>query len=72
MYKKTRNVTKKVEFQNNDDECLPITKCVCGAQFIPWEFIISIYSDDASSCPECGRKLYFCNEIQVYEVAKIE
>jgi hypothetical protein len=68
MNKKIVNVTKKVDFENNDDECLPITKCACGVKFSAWSFYISIYEDDPAVCPICGRKFYFRNGIQVYEV----
>lgn len=62
------DVTSIVDFQNNDDESLPLTKCVCGQTFKPWEFIISIYEDDPSICPNCGRKLFFKLGIQVFSV----
>jgi len=62
------NVTHLVDFYENDGECLPITKCVCGQMFEPWEFFISIYKDIAYACPTCGRKLYFRADITVYEV----
>lgn len=62
-----RDVTDQMDFENNDDECLPVTKCVCGATFATWTFIISIYSDDPYKCPECGRGLYFSLRIRVYE-----
>lgn len=68
MNRKIVNVTKKVDFDNNDDESLPVTKCACGAKFEAWKFIISIYDDDPKVCPVCGRKFYFRNGIQVYEV----
>lgn len=64
-----KDITKQVDFQLNDDEHLPITKCVCGVKFNPWDFIISIYHDTASGCPRCKRRLYFRTEITVYEVA---
>ncbi|GAH10675.1 unnamed protein product [marine sediment metagenome] len=62
------DVTDKVDFQGNDDECLPITKCVCGEKFEPWRFMISIYKDDPYACPACGRRLFFSMGIRVYEV----
>ena len=60
-------VTDRVDFENNDDECLPLTKCACGMRYESWEFIISIYRDFATRC-DCGRQLYFRNSIRVYEV----
>lgn len=63
-----KDVTALVDFNNNDDECLPIRQCVCGEKFDAWKFIISIYRDDAYACPNCGRKLYFAPGIKVYEV----
>jgi DNA-directed RNA polymerase subunit RPC12/RpoP len=62
-----RDVTDKVAFLNNDDELLPIIKCVCGQKFEPWTFIISIYKDDPTECQSCGRKLFFRNMIRVFE-----
>ena len=62
------DVTKLVEFYDNDGESLPLIKCVCGAEYVPWGNILSIYRDLAKVCPKCGRKFYFTNEIKVYEV----
>ncbi len=62
------DITALVSFQNNDDESLPLTKCACGQTFPSWEFILSIYADMPHECPNCHRKLFFRNEIRVYEV----
>lgn len=62
------DVTGLVKFGNNDDECLPLTRCICGQEFGYWEHIINIYRDMAPPCPNCGRKLYFSFSIRVFEV----
>ncbi len=62
------DITDQVDFQFNDDEYLPLTKCACGKKFDPWKFSISIYEDDPDICPNCGRKLFFRISIRVYEV----
>jgi len=62
------DVTDRVEFYNNDDECLPLVRCVCGKRWQPWDFIISIYRENACRCDNCGRKMYFRLGIQVFEV----
>ncbi|MEE9356490.1 MAG: hypothetical protein V3U75_12945 [Methylococcaceae bacterium] len=62
------DITTSVSFGNNDDEHLPITKCICGKEFGLWDLSISIYEDEPTPCPGCGRKLIFANEIKVYEV----
>jgi hypothetical protein len=62
------DVTEKVDFQNNDDETLPLTKCVCGAVFRPWDQFISIYPETPWTCPECGAKLFFQLGIRVFRV----
>lgn len=62
------DITDQVEFGNNDDEALPLLKCVCGKTFEPWDFIISIYRDSAYECSSCGRRLYFSARIRVFEV----
>ena len=61
------DVTDLVEFSNNDDECLPIRRCVCGHEFPAWKFIISIYSDDPYRCPNCDIGLYFSARIVVFQ-----
>ena len=63
-----KDITDLVDFGLNDDECLPLTRCVCGQVFKRWEFIISIYPDMADECPNCGRKLYFKVAIMIFEV----
>ena len=65
---KTKDVTSQVDFHNNDDECLPITQCVCGEKFPAWSFVISIYEDTPKECPNCGAKLFFRLGIQVFQV----
>ena len=60
------DVTDKVKFENNDDESLPIIRCICGEKFDPWHFIIS--PDFPNECPNCKRKFIFKNTIKVYEV----
>jgi len=37
-----KDVTPQVSFAAIDDKSLPLTKCVCGEQFVPWEFIMAI------------------------------
>ena len=73
MNKTKNNITSYVEFGNNDDECLPITRCICGKKFVPWDFTISIYDDVEyiNECPNCKRKMFFRNEIQVYEIVDL-
>jgi hypothetical protein len=61
-------VTNSVDFGFNDEELLPVTKCVCGKKFIPWEFSIGLWEEGAAECPECGRMMFFSVEIRVYEV----
>jgi len=69
---KTVDVTPYVDFKNNDNETLPVTMCVCGQRFEPWEFIISIYENTPSECPYCGAKLIFGNAIRVYQIVDEE
>ena|SRR3989304_5387795 len=63
-----RDVTDLVKRGYVDDECMPIEKCVCGAEFKGWDWTISIYRDRANKCPACGRKLYFRQSVSVFEV----
>lgn len=64
----TIEVTDQVEFSNNDDENLPLTKCVCGQKFPAWTKSISIYQDNPWQCPHCGAKLFFAVSIRVFQV----
>lgn len=61
-------ITGKVSFGLNDDECLPLKKCACGKEFAHWDFILGVYRDSPHECPDCKRKMYFAVEIKVYEV----
>ncbi len=61
------DVTNQVKVEDNDGEHLPLIKCVCGAEYPPWDFIISVYEDLAHGC-RCGRKFIFKNNITVWEV----
>jgi len=63
------DVTHLVKFHDNDGEHLPLIECVCGDKSDPWDFILGIYREWARECPKCGRKLYFRNDIRIYEVA---
>lgn len=64
----SKDVTDLVDFGLNDDEYLPLTKCVCGQTFPYWSFIISTDPEDVSECPGCGRRLYFAVSIRVFEI----
>jgi hypothetical protein len=63
-----KNVTDLVDFYTNDDERLPMIKCVCGKMYDVWDFTISVYREDARECKSCGAKFYFRNTIAVYQV----
>lgn len=62
------DVSRQMDWNNPDDEHLPVTKCVCGTEFVAWNFMISIYEDSPNKCPSCGRKFFFSNSIHIYEV----
>ena len=55
-------------WENPDDELLPLTRCLCGAAYEPWEMTISIYPKNATVMPCCGRRLYFRQRIEVLAV----
>ena len=61
------NITQRVATGFNDDELLPITKCVCGKRFKYWDFTIGLGRESAAKCPSCGHMLYFELTIQIYE-----
>jgi DNA-directed RNA polymerase subunit RPC12/RpoP len=63
------DVTALVRVGAVDDESVPLERCVCGARFETWRGpILSIYADDPTECPSCGRRLYFQSSVRVYEV----
>ena len=63
-----KDVTALIQFGCNDEESLPVNKCVCGAEFELWEFVLNVYHDTPRQCHHCGRRFYFRNKITVYEV----
>lgn len=69
---KVKDVTRKVAFGWPDDESLPITKCVCGAKFEPWQQTIGVYNDFVTPMPCCGRKLVFTIKTKVHEVTEVQ
>ena len=62
------DVTDKVCFGSIDDECMPLTKCVCGEEYAHWVLVLSIYPDSPTECPKCGRQYYFSASVRVYQV----
>lgn len=62
-----QEVTELVDFGINDDEALPLTKCVCGKTFGNWEQIVGIYPEIPWECPECGARLHFEVSIRVWK-----
>lgn len=67
-----KDITDQVDFGFSDDEYLPLTKCACGALFDMWEFTLHLDQDSPTKCPKCGRKMFFCVSVRVYEVEKPE
>lgn len=66
--RKLGDVTEEVEFGWNDDEYLPIIKCVCGEKFDLYDEMVSVYYSDPWTCPNCGTQLIWEQKITVYEV----
>ncbi len=60
--------TVEWQFGDPDDEYLPIRRCACGALFDSWSMFISVYKDDPTEMPCCGRRVYFRQTIDVREV----
>ncbi len=70
-----KEVTNLVEIGSLYEEMLPVTKCVCGAQFGAWwdkapffDINTCVFDPDIHHCPKCGRGLYFSVDIHVYEI----
>ena len=61
----SQDVTTQVAWDWADGECLPLLKCVCGAEYGPWDVIINTEEKDASPMPCCGAKLYWVPTLQV-------
>jgi DNA-directed RNA polymerase subunit RPC12/RpoP len=63
-----KDVTNLTSFGCNDENLLPMFKCVCGKEFDGWDdFVISTDEDDCDECPHCNRKFYFKSTITIYE-----
>ncbi len=62
------DVTDNFEFDLNDDENLPVTRCICGQRYALWEFQLNYGKDSISECETCHRKFYFVTSIRIYEV----
>jgi DNA-directed RNA polymerase subunit RPC12/RpoP len=62
------DVTSQVCFGNNDAECLPLSRCVCGQGFQLWDQILGVNKDRPWTCPHCGAKLFFQVGIQVFKI----
>ena len=61
------DVTRRVE-TSEVMGALCVTKCVCGATFDEWRFIITPHIIGASQCPECRRRLHYAGNVRIYEV----
>jgi len=70
MSVKAIDVTEQVEFENPDDETLPVTVCICGARFRGWAFTISIDPSTSQECPHCKRSFFFVNQVKVFQVVE--
>ena len=63
------DVTDKIRFGFNNDEYLPITKCVCGENYCMGEWWIHIDPEaELSTCDKCGAKFYFKLSTRVIQV----
>ena len=67
-----KDITEHIMYDWSDGEALPILRCICGQTFAYWEHYISIYRDNATECPSCGRRLYWQPSITIYEVVEDE
>jgi len=63
-------MTKRHRWGDIDGELVWLSQCKCGAEFKPWDFILTIYEDDPRQCPECGRMLYFSVKVTIHEVER--
>lgn len=64
------DVTRQISYGDVDGEDMPITKCVCGANFELWGEIVGVYKDRPWICPHCGAKLYFVPANRVMQIVE--
>lgn len=62
-----KEITEDVEYGSVDGPCLPLRRCICGAEFGDWKQILNHDSKRPWKCPDCDRELFFSAEIHVYE-----
>ena len=63
------DITSKVSIGSIDGNKLSVARCVCGARFDFWDYVIGAHAESAKPCPACGRRLYFTVVLKIYEVA---
>jgi hypothetical protein len=62
-----RDVTAEVRFGAVDDGFLPMTRCLCGMEWVAWGGpILSTDPRHLYECPECHAKFHFSNTIKVW------
>lgn len=61
-----QDVTAEVQYGSVDDELLPLTRCVCGAEWFAWEGpILQTDPSEPYECEHCHAKLYWEQDIRV-------
>ena len=63
------DITTQVTIHSHEDEIASVGKCICGAEFHPWVFVIT-NRKQPRACPECGRRLYCVISVKVFEVQR--
>ena len=59
-----KDITTQIKINQIFDEEVISIECICGEK----ELTIDIYDDSPAECPSCKRKIYFRNNIKVYEI----
>ncbi|MCP4990874.1 MAG: hypothetical protein GY928_33985 [Colwellia sp.] len=62
------DVTHLVEVGQQGDEHITFLKCVCGAKYEHWDFLLSIYREDPNQCAKCFRWFYYTTDVKVFQV----
>ena len=66
-----KDVTNEVRVDEMNEGMLPVTRCLCGAEWYAWQGPILCNSlANPYECPECHVKLFFSNAITVYALAE--
>lgn len=62
------DVTPEIVYGKQAEHTVCLIKCICGAEFSEWGFLLSEETENYCKCPSCNRMFYFQRMVRVYEL----